>query len=374
MMPDTTHPYQVFPDLPPEAREALKKDILRHGVRIPVDKDEEGHTLDGHQREAICLEFGLVCPSRIVTGLTEEEKIDYAWKVNMVRRHVSVAQKRALAKQEREQGRTQEQIARRLGVSQATIAKWLRVMIEKDDLKPPATVTGADGKHYPTRKARRSDPPPTTPAEPPEPQTPATPVDPVPTTPQTVEEALPEAPNGEPALTARPATTRDRPLLSASQTPTAAPPSPTTDAIAALMDDLAHALEDHRRQGDLIGAMDDWDAATRTRWQARYRRLRVQLRALGVTLGVESRSRPPQPSVPRLDPVRPDGTPGAQARSDPIETHPDPVDVPDELDTETTKVLAVDVDADRKDHSMAADDALDIPPEETCHDLQEVEL
>ena len=368
-MPDTTHPYQVFPDLPPEEREALKDDISRHGVRIPVDKDEEGHTLDGHQREAICLELGLVCPSRTVTGLTEEEKIDYAWKMNMVRRHCSLDQKRALAKQEREQGRTQEQIARRLGVSQATIANWLRVMIQNHDLQSPDTVTGADGKQYPTRKARRSVPPPATSAEPPEPQTPATPGAPAPTMPRPEDEALPEAPNGEPAPAARPATARGRPLPSASQPPSAVPPSPTTDAVAGLMDDLSRALEDRRRQGGFREAMEGLDADTRACWQERYRQLQVQLRPLGLALGIESRSRQRQMSTPSAAPSRLAETSGTRALLEPEER-------PDELDMETAEVLALDVevDDDPKDRSMAADGVPDISPEKTRHDLQEVEL
>jgi ParB-like chromosome segregation protein Spo0J len=374
-MIDATHAYQVMPPHTPEQYAALKADIAAHGVQEPIDVDEEGEIVDGFTRARICQEFGIECPKRVVRGLrTEAEKRDYAWRMNLLRRQLTREQKRKLAKQLRVEGKTETRIAEWLGVSQATVSQWLRDLINSDELEPPKTVEGDDGKHYPTDKLRRRKTQPGASTEPVEAQTAATAVDSVHATPQAAEEAPPDEANADPSTAVRPATGPRRNSLSPSQASIAVTQSSTTDAVAGLMDDLLRLLEEQRRQGDFREEMDRWDAETRARWQERYRRLRVQLRALGVALGVESRSRPPQPSVPRLDPVRPDGTPGVQARSDPIETHPDPADVPDELDPETAEVLAVDVDDDPSDGSMVADDVLDIPPAETSHNLQEVEL
>jgi len=89
-MIDALPRYQVMPRHSPEQYEALKADIKAHGVLEDVDVDEEGETLDGFTREQICNELGIVCPKRVVRGLqTEEQKRDYAWRVNLLRRHLT---------------------------------------------------------------------------------------------------------------------------------------------------------------------------------------------------------------------------------------------------------------------------------------------
>ena len=47
---DQRPPYQVFPDLPPEEFETLKRDIAERGVQAAVEITPEGEILDGHQR------------------------------------------------------------------------------------------------------------------------------------------------------------------------------------------------------------------------------------------------------------------------------------------------------------------------------------
>ena len=47
---DHRSPYQVFPDLPPEEFETLKRDIAERGVQVAVEITPEGDILDGHQR------------------------------------------------------------------------------------------------------------------------------------------------------------------------------------------------------------------------------------------------------------------------------------------------------------------------------------
>jgi ParB-like chromosome segregation protein Spo0J len=87
----TKYPYQVMPPLSPEAYTALKADIEANGVQIPADVDEEGNYLDGIHRKHICKELGIDCPTRVRSGLTEEQKRAYAWRVNLMRRHLSRA-------------------------------------------------------------------------------------------------------------------------------------------------------------------------------------------------------------------------------------------------------------------------------------------
>jgi hypothetical protein len=84
--------YQVFEPLSAEAYTALKLDIAKHGMRVPVEVDEAGHILDGHNRAAIAEELGMDCPKVTREFETDAEKIEYAVKANLLRRHIGPLQ------------------------------------------------------------------------------------------------------------------------------------------------------------------------------------------------------------------------------------------------------------------------------------------
>jgi ParB-like chromosome segregation protein Spo0J len=85
---NNTPKYQLLPPLSPEERAALRADIEKRGVLIPVEKDEDGNTLDGHNREDIAKELRIECPVIERRFATEEEKREHIIKVNLVRRHM----------------------------------------------------------------------------------------------------------------------------------------------------------------------------------------------------------------------------------------------------------------------------------------------
>jgi ParB-like chromosome segregation protein Spo0J len=84
----TAAPYQLLPALSTEQREALRADIAAHGVLVPIVKDEDGATLDGHHREAIARELGIEAPCIIRAGLSESEKVEHVLKLNLLRRQL----------------------------------------------------------------------------------------------------------------------------------------------------------------------------------------------------------------------------------------------------------------------------------------------
>jgi hypothetical protein len=84
--------YQVFELLSDEAYAALKRDIQKNGIRVPVETDEAGNILDGHNRAKIAQELGIDYPKVVRTFETEAEKIEYAVKANLLRRHVGPLQ------------------------------------------------------------------------------------------------------------------------------------------------------------------------------------------------------------------------------------------------------------------------------------------
>ena len=89
--------YQVLPELSPEQFEALKQDIARRGVVVPVIVDEFGQVLEGHHRVRACRELGINdYPVEVRAGMSETEKRVFARKINVLRRHLTREQIRSL--------------------------------------------------------------------------------------------------------------------------------------------------------------------------------------------------------------------------------------------------------------------------------------
>jgi ParB-like chromosome segregation protein Spo0J len=127
-------PYQVMPPLSAEEYAALHADIAEHGVRVPVDVDENGTVLDGHHRQAIAAELGVDCPTRVVAGLTDDGKRLHAFAVNLQRRTLDREQRRALIVAELRDDplRSDRAIGRRLGVDGKTVGSVRREMAEAE--------------------------------------------------------------------------------------------------------------------------------------------------------------------------------------------------------------------------------------------------
>jgi ParB-like chromosome segregation protein Spo0J len=100
----TTPKYQVMPNLSDDALEQLRQSIIEYGVQQPIKKDKQGNILDGFNRQAICDELGIECPSQTVTDrdgedYTEVEKYELAIELNLARRHLSSNDKRDVVQQ-----------------------------------------------------------------------------------------------------------------------------------------------------------------------------------------------------------------------------------------------------------------------------------
>jgi ParB-like nuclease family protein len=90
-------PYQVCEPLTPEEYEALKASIEEHGVRVPIEVDDEGNILDGHNRAEIAQLLQIPCPTTVKAGLkTPEEKRAYARTINCARRQMTPEKKQKI--------------------------------------------------------------------------------------------------------------------------------------------------------------------------------------------------------------------------------------------------------------------------------------
>lgn len=90
-------PYQLLPPLTPEEQAQLEASIRTHGVEDPISVDEEGRTLDGHHRRAIADRLGVPYETRVITGLSGDEKRLYAIRRNTERRQLTKAQRALVA-------------------------------------------------------------------------------------------------------------------------------------------------------------------------------------------------------------------------------------------------------------------------------------
>ena len=80
--------YQLLPPLRAEEFAALEADILNRGILVPVEVDENGDTLDGHNRVAIATKHGLPYETIVRRFATEAEKRNHVVKLNLARRHL----------------------------------------------------------------------------------------------------------------------------------------------------------------------------------------------------------------------------------------------------------------------------------------------
>ena len=149
--------YQVMPDLTPEEYEALKSSIREKGVLMPVKIDEDGNILDGYHRAKICDELGISYPRSVKAGLTEEEKFDYALRINLHRRHLTREQRQEMALKLRQRGWSYRQIGEELKVDPMTVRRDISG-VENATPEIPTHTTGKDGKQYPATRPQAEQP------------------------------------------------------------------------------------------------------------------------------------------------------------------------------------------------------------------------
>jgi site-specific DNA-methyltransferase (adenine-specific) len=140
---------QLLPDLPPWEYETLRDSIRRYGVILSVVKDEQGLTIDGHQRERACRELGMKdYPVLTLAGLTEEEKRDHVHILNLVRRRLTRSQMRDLiaAELRRTPELSSNWLAQILGTTDKTVEAVRRELIATSVIPKFEQYKGKDGK------------------------------------------------------------------------------------------------------------------------------------------------------------------------------------------------------------------------------------
>jgi ParB-like chromosome segregation protein Spo0J/plasmid stabilization system protein ParE len=77
-----------MPELTLTEYDALKADIARRGVVVPVVEDQHGNLLDGHHRRRAAAELGIDCPVEIRTVADDADAREVALILNVLRRQM----------------------------------------------------------------------------------------------------------------------------------------------------------------------------------------------------------------------------------------------------------------------------------------------
>lgn len=152
--------YQVCPPLSADEYAALKADIAKNGVVVPIEVDEEDNILDGHHRVRAWQELrseGVSVPDYpfiLRPGMSEQEKRNHARRLNALRRQLSREQRASLIVDMRQDGMSYRQIGEAVGVDAATAHRT----VANATVEQPATITGRDGKERPATMPQWTEP------------------------------------------------------------------------------------------------------------------------------------------------------------------------------------------------------------------------
>lgn len=150
--------FQLFSPLSAEKYAALKEDIRKNGVLVPVELDQNGEVLDGHHRIRIWEELrneGLPVADypRVVREFSsDDDREEHAAKINSNRRDISTEDKQRIALRWRQRGWSYRRIADALGVNASTVLRWMpdeESTVADATVGMPDRVIGMDGKSRP---------------------------------------------------------------------------------------------------------------------------------------------------------------------------------------------------------------------------------
>lgn len=145
---------QLFPPLDEAVEAALTESIRRFGVLVPVVRDQNGRTLDGHHRSRIADGLGVSYRVDLMNVEDDEAAYEIARTLNADRRHMDPEQRREVEVALREAGHSLRAIGGAVGVSHEQVRNDLSTV---NDLTVPERVTGLDGKSRPTIVAAKNE-------------------------------------------------------------------------------------------------------------------------------------------------------------------------------------------------------------------------
>jgi len=145
-----TGKYQVLPPLSNDEYQALKEDIAENGILVPIEVDEHGEIIDGYHRAKICEDLGIPYPMIVRAGLSEQQKREHAWKLNLCRRQLNQKQRREMVVQLLKEipEKSNRVIANIAGVDHKTVSAVRKEITASGEIPHIETFVGADGRKF----------------------------------------------------------------------------------------------------------------------------------------------------------------------------------------------------------------------------------
>ena len=143
-------PAAVLP-LSPEEFRKLRDSIRDFGVQTPLLVTDDYLIIDGHERWRAIREIGLTrFPLRIVGNLAESARVELAIRLNIERRHLTVAQRRELAARllKEEPWQSDRKVASSARCDHKTVGRVRLGLVSGGEIPNSTTATGKDGKTY----------------------------------------------------------------------------------------------------------------------------------------------------------------------------------------------------------------------------------
>jgi hypothetical protein len=149
--------FNIIRPLTPDEYAGLKANILAHGQQFPIIHDQNGVTLDGHHRERIAAELGIVPKVEQRSFGSDKDRLAFVLSANVRRQSTIEDRKRLAARLYQEYNMTETQIAIALGVSQSTIRDDLKgLVVSTKPFRPkggrPKGLGKQPGKHKYTKE------------------------------------------------------------------------------------------------------------------------------------------------------------------------------------------------------------------------------
>ena len=148
--------YQVFPAAREKDDKSLESSIAKLGVLIPIVKDTDGNTIDGHRRQRISAKLGLLCPEVQKHFGSEEDKYRFALAANSGRRHLNQSQKREVIATylKLDPKISNNWLSEILNISATTVTDERTKLEAGSQIEKLTAFEGKDGKTHPARKKK----------------------------------------------------------------------------------------------------------------------------------------------------------------------------------------------------------------------------
>lgn len=146
----------IVPPMTPDEYDAFLADVLDRGITTPLTVTHDGVVLDGRHRFGAAVTLGIDALPVHVVDVAPDRQVDYMVRQAVLRRHLTIAQRRDLAGAmlRENPGQSDRQVATVVGLSHPTVAAVREELVAAGDVEEVSTRTDTLGRAQPVRDDR----------------------------------------------------------------------------------------------------------------------------------------------------------------------------------------------------------------------------